>query len=41
MLGNYINEYGGAVRFWFGPELYIVITDPKDIEVLEISKNQK
>lgn len=33
VLEKYINEYGGAVRFWFGPELYIVITNPKDIEV--------
>lgn len=28
-----IKEYGDFVRVWLGPELNIVISDPKDVEV--------
>lgn len=28
-----VKEYGEFVRVWLGPELNVVISDPKDVEV--------
>lgn len=28
-----LNEYGDYFRVWLGPELNVIISDPKDIEV--------
>lgn len=30
-----LHEYGDYFRIWLGPELNVVISDPKDIEVLK------
>lgn len=28
-----IDEFGHTSRFWIGNELYVVISDPEDVEV--------
>lgn len=28
-----IKQYGDFIRVWFGPELNVVVRDPKDVEV--------
>lgn len=28
-----IKEYGEFVRIWLGPELNVIVSDPKDVEV--------
>lgn len=33
---NLVKQYGDFVRVWLGPELNIVISDPKDVEVSEM-----
>lgn len=36
-----IKEYGGLFRLWIGPNLTIVVSDSKDVEVSRISKKMK
>lgn len=33
VLCKLVNEYGEFVRVWLGPQLNILISDPKDVEV--------
>lgn len=30
---NLIKKYGEFVRIWLGPELNVIVSDPKDVEV--------
>lgn len=33
LICNLIKQYGDFIRVWIGPELNIVVRDPKDVEV--------
>lgn len=35
-LNNIVKQYGKCARVWIGPELNILISDPKDVEVITI-----
>jgi cytochrome P450 family 4 len=39
ILQRYFDDHGKLVRLWLGPQLVVLMTDPKDVEVVLTSKN--